>query len=284
MSEVTCVDDGNPGRPDGLFVLTAGLYVAAILGPIAVALIRRVATHAAVLYGSLLVAATGGIVLGGLAVRGRAGVAERLGDTPTAWVLVVAPLVGLAAAVGVETVVAGWLEEVDVLLGLLGGFGAALLGFVLVSMAKTRYAAWVLDDATVEAEWSAPPPPRWRRRARLAGGALVVLTGLGFVSGAVFDRPAVRIAGQVLFPVGIVLLATNRTLTYRATDGGVEVRAPVARRYLPWSAFAGYRRSPDGVVLVRTEPYRRSLRCDPAAIADPEAVESALSAHLDRLE
>lgn len=270
-------------QPDRLFVLVAGLYVAAILGPVAVALARRLVSEPGALYGVLLVAGLGGVVVGALAVRGRAGVAERLGDTTLAWTLVALPLVAAGGVIVASAAIPGYVGEGDVLLGLVAGFGAGVLGFVLVSMAKTRYAAWVLAEATVEATWSAPWPHASRRRIWYVAGVIAAVGVVAFVVGAYMGLDPVRIAGQMLVPIAAVLATVGRELTYRASDRGLEIRAPVARRVRPWSAFAGFRASRESIELVRPEPYRQSIRCDRAAIEDPQAVTAVLENHLVRL-
>mgnify|MGYP000622157767 CR=1 FL=1 len=273
----------TPDRPDGLFVLVAGCYVAAMLGPIAVALARRVVDAPGALYGVLLVAGVGGVLVGGLAIRGREGVAVRLGDTVLAWLLVAVPLVLGGAVLAVESAVPAVLGPEDVLLALVGGFGAGFLGFVLVSMAKTRYAAHVLSGATVAATWSAPWPAAARRRVWFLAGATAAVGVIVFVLGAYLGQDLVRLAGQVLVPMAAVLATAGRELTYRATDRGLEVRAPVARRVIPWPAFTGFRTSSTRLLLVRPEPYRQSIRCDRSEIDDPQAVSVVLERHLERL-
>ena len=270
-------------QPDGLFVLVAGLYVSAILGPIAVALARRLVSEPGALYGVLLVAGLGGVVVGALAVRGRAGVAERLGDTTLAWTLVALPLVAAGGVIVASAAIPGYVGAGDVLLGLVAGFGAGVLGFVLVSMARTRYAAWVLAEATVEATWSAPWPHASRRRIWYVAGVIAAVGVVAFVVGAYVGLDPVRIAGQLLVPIAAVLATVGRELTYRASDRGLEIRAPVDRRVRPWSAFAGFRASGESIELVRPEPYRQSIRCDRAAIEDPQAVTAVLENHLVRL-
>jgi hypothetical protein len=284
MSPSTPPPDSAQQPPDGVFALVAGCYAAAVLSPVGVALAGRVVDGPAAGYGAFLAAATVAIVGGALLIRRQAGLAVRLGARRRAWLLPLGPLVATALVFTARwTVAAPLVTRGDALLALAGGAGAATVGFVLVSMAKTRYVAWLLEDVPVEASWRAGWPPGPRRRLQYVAGVLVAVGVLVLAIGIVLDQPAARIIGQIVLPLGALLATVGGETTYRITPRGLEVREPVSRRLIPWSAIEGYELDARALVLDRGSRFRVSIRSDVTAIEDREAVIDALDAHLPRL-
>jgi hypothetical protein len=86
----------------------------------------------------------------------------------------------------------------------------------------------------------------------------------------------------VFVPLGLVVGTAGRARTYRATDRGLEIQTPLARRLLPWDAFEGFADTGGAIVLTRSEPWYVDLRCGLADLEDPDAVRDALATYLDR--
>ncbi len=270
--------------PDGLFALVTGLYAAALLSPIGVALASRLVDAPGARYGAFLAAATVATVGGAVLVRRQAGVDVRLGVRRRVWLFVLGPVAATALVFAVQwTVAPTWLSRGDLLLALGGGVGGTALGFVLVSMAKTRYVAWLLADVPVAASWTAGWPTGPRRRLQYVAGVTVVFGSLVLLLGVLFDQAAARIAGQFLVPLGAIMASVGRPRTYNVTDHGLEIRLPVARRFVPWDELDGYELDARALVLVRPGLTHASIRNDIDEIEDREAVIGALDAHLPRL-
>lgn len=279
-------DVGRPDRrPDRRIASVAGAYAAALVAPIAVTVARRAGLDAAGLLAVAFAAGGLAIVVGAVLFRRRVGLDVRLGATPWAWLLVVAPLASAGAllvaldALGRPGAVGG---EASAIAGPAGWSAAALVGFVLVAMAKTRYAARIVDAASVEAAWSAPWPPRRRRQLRLVAAGVAFASLVALAMGTYYDRNAVRFLGLFALSASAILATVGRKATYRATAPGLEIRAGMVRRFVPWSALDGYRLTDDELALIRRGRHRTAFRCDRAAIEDPDAVAAALETHLAR--
>lgn len=233
------------------------------------------------MYPTFLAIATAFLLAGTVAVGRLEGIVERLAETRTSWAVVAAPtalqLCGFAALATVSPLIG-----IEVALAVAGSVGGAIVALLASSMAATRYASHVVDRATIVATWRAPWPDRSRRPIRYLAGATAVLGAVGLIVGIGSDREIVRMVGNYLVPFGAFAVSIGRERTYRATDRGLEVRAPVARRLYAWDTFDGYRATDDGIVLRRPDPWRLSRRCALDSIEDPDGVLTALDAHLER--
>lgn len=270
-----------PTGTDDVFALIAGLYAAVLTVPPALAPLAPRDAGAA--YAALLAGVSVVTVGVAVALRGAPGLAVRLGAGRA---LLVPPLLAApAAALAVAGPVAlgDGVTTRTVALATLAGVGGFVLGALLTLMCRTRYAKAVVEQVEDHATWRAGWPNRWRRIALVAGVVLLVASLGALVLGALWGRPFVRIAGQTVGPVGLVVansLTTDRT--YRATDAGLELRVPASRTFYRWTAFSGYTVTEEAVALYPRAPWRLPLYCDREDI-DTDAVVAALDRHLPRL-
>jgi len=203
----------------------------------------------------------------------RDGTAVRLGATRLRWLPAALPvpyaLGGFASlsATGVVGLVAFFF-----------GLGATVLGLVLGVMARTRHTDAVLDGVDIACAFDAGWPAAARRRLGVVAGAVVVVGGACFVGGLFTDGGLLQLAGQLLFPVGLVLYTSTEKRSYTVSPAGLEQRMPVARRLSRWDAFESYSRTADALVLHR--PRRMDARFALSDLDDPDAVEAAIARHL----
>jgi hypothetical protein len=265
-------------RPDGLYVLVAGLYVAAFLAPALVLGLSRVVTDAAVLYVGFLVAVAGVTAVASGIVSRMSGLAVSLGRHDAVWLLAVLPFCWFgsvfgAVAVGLEP------PNLAVPLAVIGTAGGMLLGIILVAMSRTRYANAAIADTVDLAEWEARWPRRWRR---VAGGiSLVAFTAstLGIVSAFVFNSEWGWWLYNLLF-VGVVLMNVLNPRTFRVTDAGLVIEHPLQRQFRPWSTYTSYELTDEALVLQPVEWWRPAHRCDRTDIDDIDAAVTALDSYL----
>lgn len=289
----------SPERLDTRFGVVAGLYVAALLAPgLVLVAVRRLQVASAALAVSLL-CAVGAVltaVVGREVIR-RGGLASWFQST---WVALLVPAFGVVPMVVYLFDLVVFLaflvtdlrpDTAASLVGFAGfalGVVAAVLGGVLVVMARTRVAVATVDNGSVEAEWTA----RWdlRGRATVALGTLAVV---GSVFGAAVWQlgwsTASRFLHLGLIPV-IVISSLMARRDYRATPAGLEHRRTGRlsgpRQITPWSRFDGFTVTDGAIVLHRPLPHL-DVRCrrwdvDVSADANEEAVVAALETHLDR--
>lgn len=262
---------------DPLLGLLVGLYAALLVTPLVLLVVERtLTTSAALLYGTALVTLAVVTVAGWRLADRRRRVVVTLGGTPLRW-LFLAPPVGLGV---LGFALLGSVGAVGVLAFFFAMF-AALAAFALSVMVRTRYADARTADATEYAEWRAGWPEPARRRLTLGGGVSLGLAILAFLAGVVTGDEWLWTVGQVAFPFGVVVLTLGQERDYVATDVGIEQRLPIARRLFPWTAFDGYARTDDAIVLTR--PRRVALRFAVDDLEDPDAVEAACTRFLPEL-
>ncbi|MFC6862827.1 hypothetical protein ACFQGE_05060 [Halomicroarcula sp. GCM10025817] len=260
--------------PDSLYVLVAGLYVAAFLAPALVLGLSRAVTDAAVLYVGFLVAVASVTVVASGIVSRTPGLAVSLGRYDAVWLLAVLPFCWFggvfgAVAVGLEP------PNFAVPLAVIGTAGGMLLGIMLVAMSRTRYANAALADAVDFAEWEARWPRRWRR---VAGGISLVaftVSTLGIISAFVFNSEWGWWLYNLLF-VGVVLMNVLNPRTFRVTDAGLVIEHPLQRQFRPWPTYTSYELTDEALVLHPVEWWRPAHRCDRADIDDVDAAVTAL--------
>ncbi|WP_146417109.1 hypothetical protein [Haloarcula hispanica] len=266
--------DGEDAVSDPLFSGVSGAYLGLILAPPVIPLIERVGvTEAWTLYLALIV--TFGLVTTGTAwiLTSRPTVAVTLGATRARWLL---PVI----AVGYAVVGFASLETTGIsgVLAFFFGLLAFLLGVAIATMAQTRYAAAVTADTNELTRWRASWPESAQRRRLHVGGAIAGVATIGFAVGAVFDIALLQYSGQVLFPAGFVLLSTGGSRTAVATERGLEIRLPVARRFYAWEDLESY--DLDAESLVITRRWGSDLRFATAEIDDVSLVEWTLAERL----
>ncbi|WP_420181867.1 hypothetical protein ACNO8S_10125 [Haloarcula sp. KBTZ06] len=266
--------DGEDAASDPLFGGVSGAYLGLILAPPVIPLIERVGvTEAWTLYLALIV--TFGLVTTGTAwiLTSRPTVAVTLGATRARWLL---PVI----AVGYAVVGFASLETTGIsgVLAFFFGLLAFLLGVAIATMAQTRYAAAVTADTNELTRWRASWPESAQRRRLHVGGAIAGVATIGFAVGAVFDIALLQYSGQVLFPAGFVLLSTGGSRTAVATERGLEIRLPVARRFYAWEELESY--DLDAESLVVTRKWGSDLRFATAEIDDVSLVEWTLAERL----
>ncbi|KZX49216.1 hypothetical protein [Haloarcula sp. K1] len=266
--------DGEDAASDPLFGGVSGAYLGLILAPPVIPLIERVGvTEAWTLYLALIV--TFGLVTTGTAwiLTSRPTVAVTLGATRARWLL---PVI----AIGYAVVGFASLETTGIsgVLAFFFGLLAFLLGVAIATMAQTRYAAAVTADTNELTRWRASWPESAQRRRLHVGGAIAGVATIGFAVGAVFDIALLQYSGQVLFPAGFVLLSTGGSRTAVATERGLEIRLPVARRFYAWEDLESY--DLDAESLVITRRWGSDLRFATAESDDVSLVEWTLAERL----
>jgi hypothetical protein len=275
-------EESTATPPDTLFALVWGLYLGVGTGAVVVAVARRAVGEPGVLYVLLLAVVTVVTVGGGLSARRVPGLAVRLGGSRLRWAVPALPILLAALAAALDGLGLLTLTEGDFVLAVFGGGAAVVVGLVIVSMARTRRVQAVVADATVEATWQASWPNR-ERRLLLGTGVFVLVAGTAaLVVGVAIERSWVRLLGNVAIVVGILVGMVGQERTYRATDRGLVIQLPVARRLVPWPEFRAFRVTDEAVVLDRTRPLSPGLRFERDDIDDVDEVVAALSCHLDR--
>jgi hypothetical protein len=266
--------EGGRTESDPLFGVVSGGYLGLVAGPPVVPLLERAGvTEAWVLYLALVgtLAAVGTTTALGLS--GRPELAVRLGASRARWLPV---LFAVAyAAVGFAS-----LGSVGVggLLAFFFGLLAFLAGLAVAAMAQTRYAVAATAEAEELTRWRASWPESTQRRRLYVGGAVAGVATVGFAVGAVFDLALLQYTGQVLFPVGFFLLSTGGTRTAVATEDGLEIRLPVARRFYAWEELESY--DLDSESLVVTRRWGTDLQFATAEIDDVSLAEWTLAQRL----
>lgn len=268
------------GRPDDLFALAVGLYVALTVVPLGTGLATTTVSDAATLYLSFLAGIT--VVTAGvaLAVRHVPGLDRRLGATRVRWGLVVVPLGVVAAVGGGQAVVfAGGPSNVAVVLGVVAAFGGFLAGAVLAMMAGTRYARAVAETTETLAEWRAGWPQTRQRRMQVVGVGLAVVGIFLFVADPLLHVPYVRALGHLFVPLGAVVMF-GQSRGYRVSTAGLEQRAPANRNLYEWSRFEGYAVADDAIVVYFRAPWRFPIVCDRSDVDDEDLVVAVLDEYL----
>ena len=261
-------------RSDPVFGIAAGLYLALVLSP-AVLLAVSVAgwTEPAVLYGAFLATGVGALALAGLVFSSRLGLAPRLGSSPLAWVPAALGVVVAAGALATFEY-GGGISVIGVFLGLF----AALGGLALGGLAYSRYAAAVLESAAEQLAFEAGWPTTARNRLYAVAGVVAGLSAIGWVAGVVAGPDWLATLGQLGFSLGLVTSVAARSRTYRVTSAGLAVDEPLRTRVVPWSAFEGWDRTDDAIVVRR--PRRVDVRVAADDLEDPDAVADALARYL----
>lgn len=267
--------DATDRTPDFDIRLAFGLYVGSLaLGaaPAGGVLAGRTAP------GSLYLLALGGFLAGALAGWVAAGRPRRwprrLGASPLRYGLFVPA--GLLGCLGAAAGPLGWPSEL-VVVGFFAAVPALFAGAVVAMMARTRYVAARFDGAPA-AEWRAKTAPAARRRrlaaALVAFGAAGVVMVADFVARTGYGSLAPGVGGIV----GALVGSTIRSETFRAHGAGLEVVAPVNRRFVPWERFDGYEVTAEELRLRRR--WWPDYRCDRAEIEDVEAATAAVERFL----
>jgi hypothetical protein len=275
-------EESTATPPDTLVALVWGLYLGVGTGAVVVAVARRAVGEPGVLYVLLLAVVTVVTVGGGLAARRVPGLAVRLGGSRRRWAIPALPVLLAAVAAVLHGLGLLTLTEGDFVLAVFGGGAAVVVGLVMVSMARTRRVRAVVADATVHATWRASwPDPE--RRLLLGTGVFVLVAGTAaLLVGAATERSWVRLLGNVAIVVGILVGMVGQERTYRATDRGLVIKLPAARRLVPWPEFRAFRVTDEAVVLGRRRPLSPGFRLERDAIDDVDEVVAVLSCHVDR--
>ncbi|GGK75091.1 hypothetical protein [Haloarcula sebkhae] len=266
--------DGAGAASDPLFGGVSGAYLGLLLAPPVVLGLEWVGvTEAWALYTGLVgtVAAVTAVTV--LVLSARPTVAVTLGATRTRWL-------PMASAVGYAAVGFASLEMSGIggVLAFFFGLLAFLLGVAIAVMSQTRYTAAVTAEAEELTRWRASWPESAQRRRLFIGGAVACVVIVGFAVGAVFDIALLQYTGQVLFPSGFVLLSTGGTRTAVATERGLEIRLPVARRFYAWDELESYDLDADSLVITRK--WGTDLRFATADIDDVSFAEWTLAERL----
>lgn len=277
--------DRQPARrPDASFATVVGVYVALLVVALWGFLGWTTVDGTGWPVDGVRVVGVIALVFGTIVATRIEGLAERLGRTSWAWALVGMPfLFQVPLYAGTQMAVRPASGAVTVtVLG--SSFAAVIVGCLVVLMARNRHATWRLTDAALGARWSASWPARWRGRLAVLAGGFVVATGITVVVDSALTRGTSMALHWIALVLSIWIVLTSRRYRYRATDRGLAVRSSsVSLHVFDWSAFDGYCRTDDAIVLSRPEPWFPSIRCARSAIEDPEAVAASLDAHLARL-
>jgi len=284
MTTVDARGDRQTGDADPFFGFVVGLFVAALVAPVAtIGVAVAATTDAGVLFFTFLGVGVAAIAVGWRAA-GREAVAVRLGGTRRAWL---APAAGLAYA-GVllaATDVEGPASGIAVGLAVLGLIGGLVGGAGLVFAAHNRHARAALDGSDRSVEFSARGPERDRRLATWGVGALMLSGTIGFAASLAVGLEPLRWLFHFMIAGGAGLAGATAERTYVVANAGVRVGTPVHKRIRPWSVFDGHSLTDDALVLHRSGwslRGLRDLRLDRDEIEDVETIRSVLDEHLPR--
>ncbi|MFD1585392.1 hypothetical protein ACFR9U_00225 [Halorientalis brevis] len=272
-----------PDRPDTFFAFVAGLYAAALLSPfVVIGLGAWVTGDAGGLYIGLLVAIT---VITGLSSWGVSrwhGLPERLGATPLAWGLALLPVLVLVGHFAFVAHMNAAGTDGAAVAGFLLALPGMLVGIGLVTMARNRYSAALVDEDAVECEWKAGWPEPQRQRMQYASIAGMLLLVGAMAVDALWNVDWLFTVAQFLFAPAIVLGNLGQQRTYRATPVGLERRYPASRYVYGWDDFESYAVTDETIVVRWRAWWRPAIRCARADLDDEDAVVDALAAHLQR--
>jgi hypothetical protein len=267
-------DRSTAASPDGAYAVVAGCYVAALLTPAAMVVLAQFLHSAGGRYVGFLCTVAGVAAAAGLLVARTPGLAVRLGRHPATRLLALVPLLWVGGLVGVAVLDSPVSSSALLVAGLCGVAGA-VLGLVLSTMSRNRYAAACLVGVERRVEWEARWPRRWRR----ASLVIVVVTGglgaLGLLGRfvAALDALAVLVPLVYVWPV---FAGVYNPRTFAVTDVGLVVERPLVRRLRPWAAIEGYALTADAIVVRQRAWWRPALRSDRNDVADVDAVVAAL--------
>ncbi|KAA9398236.1 hypothetical protein Har1130_04735 [Haloarcula sp. CBA1130] len=268
------VTDRETADSDPLFGGASGAYLGLLLAPPVIPTLEWAGvTEVWALYVALIGTFAVVTAVTGWVLSSRPTVTVTLGATRTRW-LPMAIAVGYAAAGFASLGTTGISGVLAFFFGLL----AFLLGMALAVMAQTRYTAAVTARTDELTRWRASWPESARRRRLYLSGAVTGVAIIGFAVGAVFDHTPLQYIGQILFPFGFILLPTDGTRTAVATDAGLEIRLPVARRFYAWETLKSY--DLDSESLVITRRWGPNLQFATAEIDDVSLVEWTLAERL----
>jgi len=261
-------------RSDPVFGIAAGLYLALVLSP-AVLLAVSVAgwTEPAVLYGAFLATGVGALALAGLVFSSRPGwlpgsARRRWRGSPPRWAWssrrVRWPPSSTAA-----------------------GFRSSASSWACSRRSAGSRSVGSRIRATRPRSWRVPPSS-WRSKP---AGRRPLETGCTPSQASWPGSPPSggspassraptgwRPLGQLGFSLGLVTSVAARSRTYRVTSAGLAVDEPLRTRVVPWSAFEGWDRTDDAIVVRR--PRRVDVRVAADDLEDPDAVADALARYL----
>ncbi|RXK51627.1 hypothetical protein [Halorientalis pallida] len=273
----------SPDRPDTVFALVAGLYVALLVSP-AVVFTATVAIPlgAGGLYIGLLATVTALTAAVTVAVGRMPGIAERLGASRFVRGLgVVAGLCTIGYGVAAAGVDASGTDG-----ALIAGIGLSVVGIVtglaLVAMSRTRYATAVVDGDAVRATWKAGWPQPLRTRVQV-GGLICYVGGMALLWGGEFvGLGRLSWLGGPAFVVGGAFLGLGQPRSYRLDPVGVERSNYIHRRLYEWDAFESFSVTEDAIVLRRAGWWQPDFRCWRDEIDDEDELLDALAESLPR--
>jgi MFS family permease len=285
--------------PDAGFMAATGAYVAAVLVAAVLTVAAAVGASVATVLGGVSTAATVGLIAGGVASSFVAGLPERLGQRRRRLLV---PFVPPAVLVGIALVALS-LPVLPPVVALGAGTGAAItlvVAFAIVTMARTRYARVMAPEDPIAATTRLKPNQdrRWFALGVLCFGgygAWVLATG-GLTSGnsilwviawgvfALYRGVELRFgfrgpdrdgwAGRVLDTDRLAESTEQWLPELRVHEAGIAIVRPMQRRFVPWETVSDVRLTADELVVER--PRRFDIRCDRAAIDDPDGVYEAM--------
>lgn len=282
----------TPDRLDKNVSLVAGIYVAALLGPVFVLMVVQSAGTENDLLALGLLTAVGVVITAHISWRvSRWGGVLKLFKIPSLAVLV--PSLGILS-VGGYLIHLAMVRELSLseahggsatakieFVGFVLGCVALFFGVVLVVMARTRMTMANVGESDITIEWTAGWP--LRDKAAVIMGLLIVF---GVLAGVVLRQPDLETS--TVWSLASILIACYSVWlserTYRVTPVGLEHRrdSGVTTRGLKrWKRFTGFSVTEDAIVLHRRN--RIDYRCARSDIdTDEKRIIAALEQHLDR--
>ena len=275
----TVLGQSNAEYPDPSYAVAAGLYVATLLAPLIVLILSLALSDAAVLYLSFLGAVAGIAVVAGWSVSRIRGLAVSLGGDATVWLLAVLPFMWSVGVFG-SSAIGREVPDIAGPLAVVGTGGGCLLGLVLITLSRSRYAMAVLADAEEFAHWEAHWPRRWRY---LSLGGMVVAMVAGAIGIIVQFVSGVDWAGSLYYLIFVwtPLAGAANPRTFRVTAAGLAIERSPLKRLQPWSAFKGYTLTPDALIIQTTAWWRPAYRSDREDIDEDEL--NAVVASLNKM-
>lgn len=160
------------------------------------------------------------------------------------------------------------------------GLLAFLPGLFVVIVGDLHRNRTMFENATVHAEFESLPAPR-SRRLQLAGGAFVVLSGVG--GGALLlvvggDPGAFASLVTAMGGLSTLIAAKDAEREVAVTDAGLKVQMQVH----DWDTFSDYEVTDDALVLERPKRRHSTFKFDREDVENLDDVEAALKRYLPR--
>ena len=270
-------------RVDTTYSLAAGLYVAGLVIPGALALVGYAGLDdAAALYVAFLAIVTVTTIGSAFIVHRLAGVPEWVGRSLRQWAFVAVAGITAGGYIAVGGVV-GFPLETTLLAAFVVAVVGGLFGFLLAAMSRARYVDAVVADEPIEYEWAAGWPRRWRIIAWGTGLGMMLFGFVTFLD-PVPGGTVVAVLGGIGYVSGSALLNFGQPWTYRVRPSGLERTRSGFRRLDHWDRIVSVEETETTLVIRRRGWWRPPIHCAWSDLDDAETVREDLERYVSGSE